>query len=56
MSSHPYRRDEVARYWRLAVSGWERQRDNWQHVVLPLPEGGEGEVGDEPGPEGKTPI
>jgi len=23
-----------------------------QHAVLPLPQGGEGEVGDEPGPEG----
>jgi hypothetical protein len=42
MSSRPYRRDEVARYWRLAVSGWERQRDRLgQHAVLPLPSAAE---------------
>ncbi len=52
MSSRPYRRDEVARWWRLAVSGWERQRCSGCDVIASLPQRGEGEVGDEPGPEG----
>jgi len=39
----------------LAVSGWRLgtvKRQLGQHPVLPLPQGGEGEVGGEPGPEG----
>ena len=40
----------------LAVSGWRlgtAERQLGQHAVLPLPERGEGEVGDEPGPGGE---
>jgi hypothetical protein len=40
----------------LAVSGWERQRCSGCDVIASLPERGEGEVGDEPGPEDETPI
>ena len=40
----------------VAVSGWRlgtAERQLGQHAVLPLPQGGEGEVGGEPGPGGE---